>query len=267
MPESRSNTHPKFRTIQTERRGPVCWITLTKPPLNIIDMEMMDEIQSAIVQMETAPDHAETQVIAFRGAGKCFSAGVSIQDHRPEVIREMIFRFHEIFRSLARTEKITLAAVHGACLGGGFELASMCDLVVAAEGAQFGQPEIKLGQLPPVGIILLPYLIGYRKAAELILTGANIDAAQAMALGLVNRVVTEERLVAEAEMFAQEVTAYSGSTLRLTKSILRRVAGLDFEMALEDSEHFFLHTLINTDDAKEGIFAFLEKRSPQWKHR
>jgi cyclohexa-1,5-dienecarbonyl-CoA hydratase len=267
MPESQSSTDRKFRCIQTERRGHVSWIILNKPPLNIIDMEMMEEIQSAILHIETAQDDGGLQAIAFRGAGKCFSAGVSIQDHRPEIIRDMIPRFHEIFRSLARTEKITLAAVHGVCLGGGFELASMCDLVVAADGAQFGQPEIKLGQLPPVGIILLPYLIGYRKAAELILTGANIDAVQAMALGLVNRVAPEGKVLGAAEALAQEVTSYSGSTLRLAKNILRRVAGLDFEMALEDSEHFFLHTLIHTGDAKEGILAFLEKRAPEWKHR
>ena len=155
-----------FRTIALERNGAVATITLAKPPLNIIDMEMMAEMQAALDDLEREP---AVGVLVFRSTGKAFSAGVSIQDHTPDKIGRMIPLFHGVFRRLAKTDKITIAAVHGVCLGGGFELASMCDLVVATEDAQFGQPEIKLGQLPPVGVILLPYLIGYRKAAELVL--------------------------------------------------------------------------------------------------
>jgi len=190
---------------------------------------------------------------------------VSIQDHKPERIEEMIRKFHGIFRRLARTEKITVAAVHGHCLGGGFELATMCDLMIAAEDAQFGQPEIKLGQLAPVGVILLPYLIGYRKAAELLLTGMNLNAEQAQALGLVNRIAPKTLLKQRTDEMLRELLEQSASALRLTKAILQRVAWLDFERALAESEEFFLGTLAQTDDAKEGIFAFLEKRKPQWK--
>lgn len=254
-----------FRTIKAERHGPVFSITLNKPPLNIIDMEMMEEIHAALRDAEEDSDAA---VFAFRGAGeKSFSAGVSIPDHTPGKIGKMISLFHEIFRLLAKTEKVTVAAVQGVCLGGGFELVSMCDLVVAAENVQFGQPEIKLGQLPPVAVILLPYLIGYRKAAELILTGANIGAREAQALGLVNRVVPEEQLSECAEALVRELTDHSRSTLRLTKRILRRVSGLDFERVLKESEEFFLHTIVPTEDAGEGVFAFLEKRAPHWRNR
>lgn len=254
-----------YQAIQVERRGAVCSMQLNKPPLNILDMAMIEEVHDALREADADPN---VRIVVFRGAGeKAFCAGVSIQDHTPERIGEMIPRFHRVFRILARTDKVTVAAVHGHCLGGGLELASLCDLVVAAENAQLGQPEIKLGQLPPVGIILLPYLIGYRKAAELLLTGASIGARQAEALGLVNRVVPPEQLSRCLDELLGELTAQSGAALRLTKQLLRRVSGLDFEKALNESEEFFLKTLVKTEDAKEGVFAFLEKRAPQWKHR
>ena len=254
-----------YESVNVTRLGPVYSIELSKPPLNIIDIAMMEEIQAALREADADP---EVRVVAFRGAGpKAFCAGVSIQDHTPDRLGEMIPRFHGIFRQLARTDKVTLAVVDGHCLGGGFELAMMCDLVVASENAQFGQPEIKLGQLAPVGVILLPHLIGYRKAAELLLTGSNIDARQVQALGIVNRVVTAGQLSQCADELLRELLEQSGSALRLTKTILRRVAGLDFERALTESEEFFLQTLAKTDDAKEGIFAFLEKRAPHWTNR
>ena len=254
-----------YQTIQVGLLGPVYSIELNKPPLNILDLAMIDEVQAALRDADADPD---VRVVVFRGAGpKAFCAGVSIQDHTPDRIGEMIPRFHGLFRQLGRTDKITLAVVQGHCLGGGFELASMCDLVVASEDAQFGQPEIKLGQLAPVAVVLLPYLVGYRKAAELLLTGGNIDARQAQALGIVNRVASREQLAQCTDDLLRELMAQSGTALRMTKSILRRVAGLDFERALQESEEFFLQTLAKTKDAEEGIFAFLEKRAPQWTNR
>lgn len=254
-----------YQTIRVKREGSALFIELHKPPLNILDIAMMDEIYDALSAVES---DSGTRVVVFRGAGeKAFCAGVSIQDHLPDRIREMIQHFHRIFRLLAKTDKITIAAVHGHCLGGGLELAIMCDLVVASEEAQFGQPEIKLGQLPPVGIILLPHLIGYRKAAELLFTGASIGASEARTLGLVNRVVPKTELHNATGELIQEMTTHSATALRLTKQLLRKVAGLDFERALKESEELFLGALVGTEDAKEGIVAFLEKRKPQWTHQ
>jgi enoyl-CoA hydratase/carnithine racemase len=143
----------------------------------------------------------------------------------------------------------------------------MCDLMIASETAAFGQPEIKLGQLPPVGIILLPLLIGQRKAAELLLTGSSISAAKAEAFGLVNRVVPAEQMSRALEELLTELTEQSGAALALTKQLLRRLAPQDFQAALRQSEEFFLQRVASTDDGKEGIFAFLEKRAPKWTHR
>ena len=257
-----------YKTIVVERRGPVCSITLNKPPMNIIDIEMMDEIQAVLRELEEAGNDSGVRVLVLRGAGeKGFSAGVSIQDHTPDRIGAMIHRFHDIIRRLSRTNLVTLAVVHGLCLGGGFELVSICDLVVASDNSQLGQPEIKLGQLPPVAVVLLPYLVGYHKAAELILTGESIGAREALALGLVNRVVPQGDLSGCVESLLAGLMDKSASTLRLGKSILRRVAGEGFEKALDESERFFLQSLVPTEDAQEGVFAFLEKRAPQWRHR
>jgi len=254
-----------FQTIQVEREGPVCSIALHKPPLNIMDLAMIQEILTALDRIESDP---AVRVIVFRGAGaKGFSAGVSVQDHTPERIRQVIPAFGDIFRRLSKTDKVTVAAVHGFCLGGGLELVLMCDLVVAAEKAQFGQPEIKLGQIAPVGLILLPRLIGSRKAAELLFTGCNVDAVQAHSLGLVNRVVSPENLAPCLEGLLNELTALSGTALRLTKRMLCRLAAPEFERQLQETEQFFLRELAETEDAKEGIFAFLEKRPPRWTHR
>ncbi|HWP84008.1 MAG TPA: enoyl-CoA hydratase/isomerase family protein [Terriglobia bacterium] len=254
-----------YRTIQAQQSGAVATITLSKPPLNILDLEMIEEVCAALEGIEA---QSATRLIVFRAAGeKAFCAGVSIQDHTPDKIHQMIPRFHRIFRLLARTDKVTVAAVQGHCLGGGLELASMCDLIVAADNASFGQPEIKLGQLPPVGIILLPLQMGYRKGVELLLTGSSIGAAQAAAFGLVNRVVPPDQLDAALQELLAELTAMSGSALALTKQLLRRIAPVDFEKALELSERFFLDRVAASEDGKEGIFAFLEKRAPKWTHQ
>lgn len=253
-----------FRSIQVEPLDSVYTITLNKPPLNIIDLEMIEELRLALRSAEATP---EVRVIVLRGAGpRGFSAGVSVQDHAPDRVGNVIPRFNDLFRILASTEKITLAAVHGFCLGGGFELAAMCDLVVAAETAQFGQPEIKLGQFPPVGVILLPYLIGYRKAAELLFTGATIDARQAEALGLVNRVVPEDQLADAVQEMLRQMAAQSQAILRLTKSFLRRASAVNFPALLQESERFYFEAIVPTEDSKEGIYAFLEKRPPRWSH-
>jgi len=253
-----------FQSIQTESAASVLTITLNKPPLNIIDIPMIEEICAALRQVEA---DAGIGIILFRGAGpKGFSAGVSVQDHTPDRVGELIPKFDDIFRLLAATDKVTVAEVHGFCLGGGFELAAMCDLVVATENATFGQPEIKLGQLAPVGVILLPHLVGYRKAAELVFTGATIGARAAEALGLVNQVVPNDQLEQAIQNLLGQLSTQSRAILRHTKSFLRRASGLEFVQLLKESEELFFNSVARTEDSKEGIYAFLEKRTPRWTH-
>jgi cyclohexa-1,5-dienecarbonyl-CoA hydratase len=177
----------------------------------------------------------------------------------------MLSAFHDVFRRLAAADCLKIAAVHGYCLGGGMELATFCDFVLAAESAQFGQPEVKLGCFPPVAMVTLPHLIGMRAAAHLILTGQQINAAEASRLGLVTRVVPDDKLAVALDSLLEELQTLSPSVLQLTRKTLKRVHFADFAKQLEEVERVYLTELIETHDAREGVRAFLEKRPPIWK--
>src|SRR5437660_6208482 len=172
-------------TIQLRLEDRTAWITFDRPPLNILDTAMMRALDAAL-----KPAVPKCDFVIFQGAGpKAFSAGAEIADHSPKRVRKMLSAFHVVFRRLAAADCVTIAAVHGYCLGGGMELATFCDFVLATESAEFGQPEIKLGCFPPVAMVTLPQLIGMRAAARLILTGEELDAAQPWRRGLATRVV------------------------------------------------------------------------------
>ena len=244
--------------IRSEKNA--AWIQLKRPPLNILNIEMMRQLADAIGAAAATHD-----VLIFQGAGaKGFSAGADVGDHAPERVAEMLDAFHGVFRRLWRSDCVTVAAVHGWCLGGGCELAIFCDFVVAAESAVFGQPEIKLGAIPPVAMVLLPRLIGPRAAWDMILTGRNVPAAEADDLGLVTRLVPEEGLEQGTRSLVEEISALSPVVRRMARNELRHRIGLDFERELDDVEAFYLEHLARTHDAAEGIRAFLEKRAPVW---
>jgi cyclohexa-1,5-dienecarbonyl-CoA hydratase len=250
-------------TIHVRAEKGTAWITLDRPPLNILDIAMMRELGRALDGLLLAND-----IVVFQGAGqKGFSAGAEVRDHVPERVAEMLGSFHDVFRKLARADCLTIAAVHGVCLGGGMELAAFCDFVVATESAKFGQPEIKLGCFPPVAMVILPRLCGMRAAMDLILTGRTMDASEAHRLGLVSRVVSDDGLVAGVDSLHAELRAMSPDVLRLTLRTLRRLNADEFEARLADAERAYLNELMRTHDAQEGINAFLEKRAPAWQGR
>jgi cyclohexa-1,5-dienecarbonyl-CoA hydratase len=177
----------------------------------------------------------------------------------------MLCAFHAVFRRLAVADCLTIAAVHGYCLGGGMELATSCDFVLAAESAQFGQPEIKLGCFPPVAMVTLPRRIGLQAAAHLILTGEQISATEAHRLGLATRVVPNQELHTAVESLLGELRTLSPTVLHLTRKTLAWLHSADFLKQLEEVERVYLSELMQTHDAQEGIRAFLEKREPIWK--
>jgi len=250
-------------TIQLRLENRVAWITLDRPPLNILDIPMMEALDAALARALSKSDF-----VVFQGAGpKGFSAGAEIADHSSERVAKMLSAFHAVFRRLAATDCVKIAAVHGFCLGGGMELATFCDFVLATESAQFGQPEIKLGCFPPVAMVTLPALIGMRAAAHLILTGRQISANEAQRLGLVTRVVADQELRAELDQLLDELRALSPAVLQLTRKTLWRLHAADFVKQLEEVERVYLSMLMKTHDAQEGIRAFLEKRQPAWKGR
>jgi cyclohexa-1,5-dienecarbonyl-CoA hydratase len=248
-------------SIHLRREGNAAWITLNRPPLNVIDIPMMQAFSAALEQA------ADAEFVILRGDGRCFSAGVEVADHAPDRVRGMLESFHRIFRQLAASEAITISAVHGHCLGGGCELATFCDFVIAEEGACLGQPEIKLGCFPPIAMLTLPWLAGPRVALDLILTGRSIDAREAQRLGLVTRVVAEGDLLPAVSKLLAELRAMSRPVLQLTRRTLRRAFGLEFEKALEEVEMLYLDKLMLMEDPAEGIRAFVEKRPPVWRGR
>lgn len=251
--------HSETIQLRIERR--TAWITLDRPPLNVLDIVMMESLGAALER--ALP---ESDFVIFQGAGaKAFCAGADVADHTPERVGKMLRAFHAIFYRLASADCVTIAAVHGYCLGGGMELATFCDFVLATESAQFGQPEIKLGCFPPVAMVTLPSLIGIQAAIHLILTGCQIGATEAHRLGLVARVVPDHGLSKAVETLLGELQTWSPSVLHLTQKTLRRFHSGNFFKQLEEAERVYLSELMQTHDAQEGIRAFLEKRQPIWK--
>ena len=253
-----------FEAIAAAPQLQAARVTLARPPLNVLDIPTICELSEAISEAEERPGVGA--IILAADGERAFSVGVDVRDHTPERVGEMLGAFHGVFRALARTEKITLAAVRGFCLGGGSELATFCDLVVAAEDAQFGQPEIQLACFPPIAAITFPKLIGEKKAAELLLTGKRIGAAEAASLGLVNRVVPRGEVDAAVQQLLEELFKNSAAALVLAKRALRLGSAEEFGRRLEAVERLYLEELMRTHDCKEGIDAFLEKRSPAWRH-
>lgn len=240
----------------------VAVITLNRPPLNILTIEMIRELDAALE--ETARDtHLKAAVL--RAEGKAFCAGVDVADHAPERVDVMIRGFGQLFTHLRAFPVPTIAVAHGAALGGGTELALGCDLVLAGASAHFGQPEIKLGVFPPIAAALFPHLIGHQQAARLIYTGETIPAAEAARLGLVTDVVPNDALPSRLESLLAQLRGLSAVTLRLAKRALLIGADLGVTRGLKPIEDVYLTDLMATADASEGIQSFMEKRPPTWR--
>ncbi|MBI3476093.1 MAG: enoyl-CoA hydratase/isomerase family protein [Acidobacteria bacterium] len=240
---------------------PVARLRLTNAPLNVIDIPMMRELSELLAEVEGRDD---VSVILFEGDARAFSAGVDVKAHLPEQVREMLTGFHAVIRAVVGSRKITIAAVQGACFGGGAELAAVCDMVFTARDAQWGFPEIKLGCYPPVAAVALPALVGQKRATELILTGRQISGDEAVAIGLANRSARSEELGAVVEETIGEIKKMSPAALALAKKSIYAWDAIHFDKGLARAEKIYLEELIATDDAREGIAAFLEKRPAQW---
>jgi cyclohexa-1,5-dienecarbonyl-CoA hydratase len=236
-------------------------ITLADPPLNILDIAMLQELRDAIARVE---NDRHCLIIDAQG-DKAFSAGASVQDHLGDRVHEMLRVFHDCFRALARIELTTVALVRGAALGGGCELAMACDFVLASDRARFGQPEIALGVFPPVAAYQLSRQLAPRRGLELLLTGDPIDAATAERFGLVNTVFASTEFDAKANEWLARIYRHSASSLRFAKKAFRLAQSDDFERRLAETERLYLDELMKTEDAAEGLNAFLEKRKPGWR--
>lgn len=256
----------EFHSIRFNLTDRIARITFARPPLNVFNIAMMREIGEALNECVHRSDLAAI-VFAAAPDTRAFSAGVAVEEHVPETVYQMLDSFHSIFRVLRQLARPTIAVVGGPALGGGCELVAACDIVIASDRARFGQPEIKLGVFPPVAAILWPRIIGERRARELILTGDLIDAAEALRLGLVSYVVPGAELEEKTEGLLAKLRELSSTSLAMTRSALDLGGRSSFESVLAEVENLYLNELMKTEDAQEGVRAFMEKRKPEWRNR
>ena len=254
-----------FKFLLYERTGDLIRIAINRPPFNVLDIATMAEMNLAL---DRALEEQGAKALMLTGVGeKAFSAGVDVADHTKDKVSAMIETFHGNIKRVLAMPIPTVAAINGAALGGGCEFAIACDMVVAAEGAKLGQPEIKLGVFPPIAAILMPRIAPTPRAMELVLGGGIIDAREAHAIGLVNKVYPRETFVADTAKFLEQFLSLSRAALVYAKRAMREATGRPFHEALHHVEQIYLKDMMATEDATEGLNAFMEKRKPVWKNR
>jgi cyclohexa-1,5-dienecarbonyl-CoA hydratase len=251
-------------TVQFNVRDGVAFLTLDAPPLNILSMAMMDDLTEAL---ERAAADRTLVAVVIGAAGRAFSAGADIGEHRPEQAPAMIAAFSRLFAVLGAIELPLLMAVDGAALGAGFEVALMADILLASDRSTFGQPEIRLGFFAPVGVTALPARVGIQRAIEITCTGRTYTAAEMASMGLVGRVVPSGELGQALETVLTDLRRASPLVMRMNVRVLRQSLGQPFDVSRPAAERIFLDELMVTEDVREGIAAFYEKRRPAWKNR
>jgi len=251
-----------FEHLRIERDGALRRLILDSPPLNILSIAMLQEMEQALDLIAEDP---EASVLLVTGEGRAFCAGVDVADHTADKVHEMIRVFHAALTRMVALEIPVVAALNGAALGGGMEVALAADIVLARAGAKLGQPEIQLGVFPPFAAAVLPRLVGRACALDLCLTGRTLAAEEAKEMELVQHIYPKDEFLASTEEYAQRLAGLSGPVLRLAKRAI--VDGLDAPVgeALHVAERIYLDELMKLEDAQEGLAAFMEKRPPAWK--
>ncbi|WP_028479170.1 enoyl-CoA hydratase [Nocardia sp. CNY236] len=256
----------EFETILLERKGRVGWITLNRPEvLNALSLQVLDDVIAALDELERDD---EVGAVVITGSERAFGAGADIKEMQPKSYMDMYLSdYFARWDRLAQFRKPTIAAVAGYALGGGCELAMICDILVAADTATFGQPEIKLGVIPGIGgSQRLTRAIGKAKAMDLVLTGRNMDAEEAERAGLVSRLVPAAHLLDTALEIAETIASMSLPVAMIAKESVNRA----FETTLAEGLRFerrVFHSLFAIEDQKEGMSAFIDKRPAQFTHR
>ena len=253
----------RYEFFNLEVQDGVAAVSMNRPPLNVLHNPMMDEFNRLL---ETTLSDKNLAALVLRATGKAFSAGVDVSDHSADKVADMIRLFHGIFRKLAATDALTIAAVNGAALGGGCELACFCDIVLASERAKFGQPEVQVGVFPPVAACVLPPQVGIKKAIEINALGATIDGKEAHRIGLANQVFPAEEFDKKVSEYLEGIKKLSRPVVRLAKRATSLVVRKQILEQLDATEAMYLDELMKLQDAHEGIAAFMEKRPPIWKH-
>ena len=245
--------------------GAVAQIILDDGKGNVLDHIMMNELQDVLNSFR---ENRNIKLIIFEGAGKHFSFGASVEEHQKELAAAMLRSFHQLFFTLKELAIPTLAKITGQCLGGGMELAIMCNFIFADKTGKLSQPEIVLGVFPPPASVILVEKIGLAKAEELIITGKSITADEGKTIGLVTEVFTDKTLLDAGiiNFIEQQILPKSASSLRFAVKACRVKFNHLLDNFLPMLEQQYVNELMNTKDANEGIASFIDKRKPVWQN-
>lgn len=243
----------------------VCKVILNDGKRNILDSVMMSDLLTLLDEIKENPD---IKLVTFEGKGQHFSFGASVREHSKEYAHDMLTTFHRIFYKIIDLGIPMLAKISGQCLGGGLELALICNVLFADKTAKLGQPEIILGVFPPPASIMLPLKIGNARAEELLITGKSISAEEGLKLGLINEVFQDKREmeIAVEEWISKYIVPKSASSLKFAVKAARKTFNHIMKNKLPELENEYLGRLMDTKDANEGIQSFIEKRKPVWKN-
>jgi cyclohexa-1,5-dienecarbonyl-CoA hydratase len=245
-----------------EHDGAVRRLVLNAPRANILDLEMIEALRAAVAEADV---QGGLKALILEGAGDHFSFGASVHEHKPGDIDRVLPRFHDLFRALIDFSRPLIAVVRGNCLGGGLELAAFCNWIFASPEARFGLPEVKLGVFAPVGSLVLTERVGRPAAEALCVTGQVLPAEEALEANLVDHIAEDPAEAARA-WIEQNLLPQSAVALRFAMRAVREPMREHFLRQLNELERLYLQDLMSTQDAREGIAAFLEKRNPRWKN-
>lgn len=247
-------------TLLREEKDGILYVDFNAPPVNVLKAEALRDIAGILSRDSRA------KVVALRGSGKMFCAGLDVKDHLPDKVEEMLRLFSELILAVFEFPGLVASVVHGGAFGGGCEIALCSDLLLAEKGADFAQPEIKLGVFPPAACALYPVLFPTKILNHLIFSGESVKAEELESLGVVNRTFDKDAFFEKAHQFLLPLTALSSAAVRLAKRASQAELPR-LKEGLARANRIYLDELMKTDDALEGLTAFLEKRKPIWKNQ
>src|SRR5262245_46162902 len=253
-----------FAYVKVRLDGSVARMTLNRPEHNLLNEQMLREMSDAI---DLIGQKEEIKLIVLDSACKVFCGGIEVGEYTSQRVFQMLDAFHSAFSGILEIAKPVVCVVNGPAIGGGAELAAFGDMVIATPKARFAQPEISIGVFPPLASTVLPYLVGPKRALELVLTGEPVSAERALEMGLVNRLVPEAQLETTVRDLLARMTGHSGAVLTMAKKAILGGMGMSLRDGLKHSMGIFLNELYRLEDSQEGLQALVQKRKPSWKNR
>jgi enoyl-CoA hydratase/carnithine racemase len=253
----------KYEFLKLDLAEPVTTLTLDRQPGNQLGVEMLEEMNDALLSLRNRP---QLEVLVLRGAGGQFCEGFDLNEHRRSRVQRLFQVYTRFFETLRMLEVVSIAAVEGKAWGAGFEVTIGCDLVVARDDASFALPEISHGLFPPIASIMLPRLVGRRRAMEWILTGREITAEQLGQYGMINRVLTSADFDQKLTDYVAQISAQSGPVLQLARRAQLETFYSSYTEALSRVQSLYLRDLVGLSDSAEGLRALQEGREPVWRN-